>query len=441
VGDPHYRTFDGYTFNYQETGEFILSKHLDDFEVQNKQRVCPNPAVRCNMGVAVKAAGHIIIFYADWGVGTALMDGRQVTVQPDVRRDVNDDLSYTVHGNNIAIRFKDAAVRVDINPWDNTHYMDIYVDAPGRWSTGRSLTGLCWNFNNNINDDPHVLDVAAQYWVADSARSLFSHPTPAGLFNVAGGTSLLAAEQSLQMGPEMLAESPPTSVPEHNVEIAFADEAQRKRAEEICQDAHGTDKRDCMFDVVAGEPGDSAGPAAKIANLIDHEKLLQVCLYLRSCPASQFNSTRLDPPQNQEGFSYAFWYIPTAPPVAQEASILGKGTSVQVTVVPNTHKIQVKTGNAHCITQQDLSQNQWYHIGLAVSEHGVLTVWVNGIVSCTNDGGVAVALNDVPLVVGETSMPPATGRMARFFYLPLTMDSTQIVRYSNRQPPGDSCPV
>ena len=34
-------------------GEFILSRHMNDIEIQNEQMVCPNPAVRCNIGAAV----------------------------------------------------------------------------------------------------------------------------------------------------------------------------------------------------------------------------------------------------------------------------------------------------------------------------------------------------------------------------------------------------
>jgi hypothetical protein len=37
----------------RDAGEFILSRHMNDIEIQNEQMVCPNPAVRCNIGAAV----------------------------------------------------------------------------------------------------------------------------------------------------------------------------------------------------------------------------------------------------------------------------------------------------------------------------------------------------------------------------------------------------
>ena len=35
VGDPHYLTFDGTSFDYQIAGEFILARHMNDIEMQN----------------------------------------------------------------------------------------------------------------------------------------------------------------------------------------------------------------------------------------------------------------------------------------------------------------------------------------------------------------------------------------------------------------------
>jgi hypothetical protein len=45
------------TSHYQVTGEFILTRHMNDIEVQNEQMPCPNPAVR-----AFTSRYHINLF-------------------------------------------------------------------------------------------------------------------------------------------------------------------------------------------------------------------------------------------------------------------------------------------------------------------------------------------------------------------------------------------
>jgi len=79
------------SFDYQHTGEFILARHMNSIELQNKQArtcaltsnifmsflvaspnsssgqmPCPNPNVRCNIGIAVITKNYNIIFRSDW---------------------------------------------------------------------------------------------------------------------------------------------------------------------------------------------------------------------------------------------------------------------------------------------------------------------------------------------------------------------------------------
>ena len=47
-------------------GSFILARHMNDIELQNDQLVCPNPAVRCNVGCAVVTRNHNIQLRSEW---------------------------------------------------------------------------------------------------------------------------------------------------------------------------------------------------------------------------------------------------------------------------------------------------------------------------------------------------------------------------------------
>lgn len=76
------------------------------------------------------------------------------------------------------VRYKDSIARAYIRPWANTHYMDLFVTAPGRYSSGRSMSGLCGTFNGNADDDRNNLGVARQFWVEGTTHSLFKNPSP-----------------------------------------------------------------------------------------------------------------------------------------------------------------------------------------------------------------------------------------------------------------------
>jgi len=329
-------------------------------------------------------------------------------------------------------------VHIDTNPWANTFYMDVYIQAPARWSNGRSLTGLCWTFNNDINDDPGVLAVAAQFWVGGSERSLFDHPKPTD--EKAGAVALKEAEDA-KVPTGGGGDNPPEHGAHHNIAIAFKNEAERLRAQKACDGVHGQDLQDCLYDVVAGEPGDNAGDAANMANLIDHEKLFQVCIKIVSSPSASFAAKRFDAQQSGEGFGYAFWYAPIDSAQPMDRSIFAKGDQQIVTVPANTNKIQVRMGSSVCTTMGEFPVGAWTHVAIGVDKGGAVTVFVSGQPSCTNDGGQAVKIGDDAMVMGVPGTPPAKCRIARFFYVPLTLEQQDVKRYSERIPPAETCPL
>eukprot|EP00960_Hanusia_phi_P078004 768766-Hanusia_phi.AAC.14 len=189
VGDPHYRTFDGKSFDYQNTGEFILARHMNDIEFQNKQVPCPNPRVRCNVGAAIITKNWNIIFRSDWKTDQIMVNGNMWREGTDYRYDrwkrLDSNLRMVIarghfHFDYSEIRGGVGAVVYGYqyywgSPLPNGLYMNLYFQAPGRWSSGLSMTGLFANFNGNWADDWDSISPSTLWWVAGTTRSAFSN--------------------------------------------------------------------------------------------------------------------------------------------------------------------------------------------------------------------------------------------------------------------------
>ena len=191
VGDPHYRTFDGVSFDYQINGQYILARHMNDIEVQNLQIPCPTVYPKCNIGIAVITKNHNIQFKSELLWNKILVNGETWTPGVDFqncqweRLDPNTKLQ--VCGRQFLVAYNDmkvgngAMVYGYWNQWSaplpNGHYIDIYMDAPARWSSGLSMTGLWANFDNNAGNDWAAIEPSTMWWVAGTPSSAFENPT------------------------------------------------------------------------------------------------------------------------------------------------------------------------------------------------------------------------------------------------------------------------
>eukprot|EP00961_Rhodomonas_salina_P040864 549092-Rhodomonas_salina.3 len=190
VGDPHYLTYDGKSFDYQVTGEFILTRHMNDIELQNKQMPCPNPNVRCNIGAAVITKNWNLIFKSEWRMEQISVNGDMWKVGQDYnygeikRLDVTTKMqiwhtSFYVWFNDLKTGAGSKAYGFQGGwgaPLPNNLYMNLYFEAPGRWSSGLSMTGLFANFDNNANDDWDAIAPSTLWWVEGTSSSAFSNP-------------------------------------------------------------------------------------------------------------------------------------------------------------------------------------------------------------------------------------------------------------------------
>ena len=191
VGDPHYLTFDGTSFDYQIAGEFILARHMNDIEMQNEQMRCPNPNVRCNIATAVITRNWNIQFRGEWKVGEKIMvNGEMWSVNKEYKYGqlvvLDPFTSMRIYSRSFSVYYNDihgatgAVAYGSGNNWGpplpNNIYMNLYFSAPGRWSSGLSMTGLYGNFDNNRNDDWESISPSTMWWVRGTPNSAFKNP-------------------------------------------------------------------------------------------------------------------------------------------------------------------------------------------------------------------------------------------------------------------------
>jgi len=381
--------------------------------------------------------------YAAWGPGTILVDGQRVRTTLEKRVDVDTQVSYTAHANMVEVRFLDALVKGYINPWADTQYMDMYITSPGRWSSGRSLSGLCGSWDGNQNTDAVSLNTATRFWVANTARSLFRNPNPRTEADLEVEDQSFLQEQMQQSAAIQQAMKEAGSVsgqPHHNIELAFKDPEQKRLIEEKCsKGVHGSDKLDCEYDMLAGESSKDDRRAFQVSQLLDHEKLLLVCQPITAAPSATIAAKRLAADEHDEGFTYAFWYNPNfAPEDGKKYSLLARGTTFTVDVEGSA--IVARHGTMTCQSPAVVTENQWTQVTVAVSHKGSIKTYINGKRTCTDhtDDPPKAEFGDEALSVVDPSgaVPAAQGYLARLFYLPLTIEKRDVTRYSDRKEPS-----
>jgi len=190
VGDPHYLTYDGISFDYQVAGEFILSRHMNDIELQNEQMVCPNPRVRCNIGAAVITRNWNIQFRSEWKLEKIMVNGVMWTVNNQYKFGhlavLDVFTSIRIYSTTFSVYYNDiqgatgATAYGNLNRWGpplpNNYYMNLYMEAPGRWSSGLSMTGLFANFDYDRSDDWESISPSTMWWVKGTKNSAFTNP-------------------------------------------------------------------------------------------------------------------------------------------------------------------------------------------------------------------------------------------------------------------------
>lgn len=188
MGDPHYFTFDGRTYDMQAAGEFTLVQSTtDDFTVQT--RTVPLPAsqrpVAVNAAIAVRFDGHRVTFTLENGVVVLRVDGV-----------VDDYVQQTVGGGSVTRLGTEVGTGFVVDLSDGT---TVRIDQGGTYALNVTvrvaadrmgkLTGLLGNDDGSASTDfvtpegvslgsspsTAILDVQYADACITQARSLFDY--------------------------------------------------------------------------------------------------------------------------------------------------------------------------------------------------------------------------------------------------------------------------
>jgi von Willebrand factor type D domain/Bacterial Ig domain/RTX calcium-binding nonapeptide repeat (4 copies) len=159
IGDPHLMTFDGFHYDFQATGDFLLLRGLDsNLEVQTRQMPWVyNPATTINTALATVVDGNRVEFYVDQPL--PLIDKQpfsldvgqsQALGQGNISRTaisgygVPGDLYTLTHANGDELKI--------------SVYKDFLIDVNIDLAGTKSVMGLLGNNNGNSEDDLSLRD-------------------------------------------------------------------------------------------------------------------------------------------------------------------------------------------------------------------------------------------------------------------------------------------
>jgi hypothetical protein len=149
AGEPHLSTFDGYLYDFQATGDFLLVEAAPDFVVQTRQQRVnwPIPNVTANKAIAAKIGGTRVALCL--GPTRLEVNGAEVDLPDGRSLSLPNGVNVSRNGNVYLIKGQDGeTVRAAISKDD---FIDVNLFlgyAPRKW-----VRGLLGNANGRTDDD------------------------------------------------------------------------------------------------------------------------------------------------------------------------------------------------------------------------------------------------------------------------------------------------
>jgi hypothetical protein len=216
IGDPHLITFDGFHYDFQATGDFLLLRGLDsNLEVQTRQMPWVyNPATTINTGLATLVDGNRVEFYVDQPL--PLIDNRPLSLEVGQSQALGQgsisrtaisgygmpgDLYTLTHANGDELKI--------------SVYRDFLIDVTIDLAGTKNVMGLLGNNNGSSEDDLTLRDdtsltnplapenlygAFSRSWQVSENESLFSTIASSGLDPSGTSSDLQAFAQRYVLG-------------------------------------------------------------------------------------------------------------------------------------------------------------------------------------------------------------------------------------------------
>jgi VCBS repeat-containing protein len=159
IGDPHLITFDGFHYDFQAIGDFVLVRGLDsDLEIQTRQTPwANNTATTINTALATVVDGNRIEFYVDKplplmnGLSLSLEVGQsQALGQGSISR--TSVSGYGMEGDLYTITYPNG------DELKSAVFKDFLIDVTPDLAQTKSVVGLLGNKNGKTEDDLSLRD-------------------------------------------------------------------------------------------------------------------------------------------------------------------------------------------------------------------------------------------------------------------------------------------